>query len=235
MNRHPRFAALRRFERAEPSGEEDARVNDHLAECRRCQNVVRRVRAIRTGAAELLDPPAPEDSWAVIQERLDAGEAVLLPGAGARSSGPWLRARHLAGLALILGASAATAFVGPPIATWAASLFDPPPVADAPPEAGFATLPQSGQVLVKLTANTADVTVRVRRAPSPLLEVRGRGAAAEAGFVITGETIEVVGATGGEILLLIPEGISARLTTGSSVLLLDDSVDILVPAIDEQS
>lgn len=248
MTRHPSFAALRRFESADVGGGEvgaagDAGLSRHLAGCRRCQDTVRRIRAIRTGAAELLDPPVPEDGWTAIAERLDAGEAILLPDAGVPSSGRWFRARHLAGLALILTASAAAAVAAPPIVTWAAGLFEPPPVtepspvsepspvAEAPPETGVAAMPQSGRLLVKLTGNTSDVTVRVRRAPSPLLEVRGSGAATAAQFVLTGETVEVAGATGGTILILVPDGVTARLDTGSRVVALDDSVDIVVPAI----
>lgn len=245
MTRHPSFAALRRFESANLSGDGDARLNHHLAGCRRCQDAVRRIRAIRAGAAELLDPPVPEDGWTAIEERLDAGEAVLLPAAGVSYNGRQFRARHLAGLAVILSASAAAALAAPPIATWAAGLFEPPPVTepspvaeplpvtDAPPETGVAAMPQSGRLLVKLTANASDVTVQVRRASSPLLEVRGRGAATAAQFVLTGETVEVVGATGGTILILVPDGVTARLATGSRVLVLDDSVDIVVPAIGE--
>lgn len=233
LTRHPSLSALRRFESADLTGGGDARLNRHLAECRRCQNEIRRIRAIRTDAAELLGPPVPDDSWTAIQERLEAGEAVVLPDAGVRSSGRWFRVRSIAGLLLLVGAGAAAALAGPPIAAWATRLFEPPAAAEAPPEAGLATIPQSREVLVKLTANTSEVTIRVRRGTSPLLEVRGRGAAASAEFVLTGDTIEVFAANGGEILLFIPEGITARLATESSVLVLGDSADVIVPVIGE--
>lgn len=234
MKSHPRHAALREFESADRAGAVDARLNRHLAECRRCQHAVRRIRSIRTGAAELLGPPSPADSWAAIEARLDRGDAVLLPDAGTPPGNRSFGARHVAALFLLTGAGAVAALTAPAAATWAVGLFEDPSPAAPVPEAGIATTPHSPDVLVTLIGNTSDVIVRTRPSRTPLLEVKGRGAAAEAEFVIAGETIEVVGASGGEILLLVPEGITARLATGRSVVVLTDSADIVVPAAGER-
>lgn len=233
MKRHPTHAALRHFESADGTEAVDGRLNRHLAECRHCQDAIRRIRSIRTGAAELL-APAPPDSWAAIEARLDAGDAVLLPDAGAPSGTRSLGARHVASLFLLTTAGAVAALTGPPVARWTARLFEEPTAVVAVPEAGVATSPHSSEVLVKLTENTSEVIVRVRPSTTTLLEVKGRGAAAGAEFVVAGETIEIVGAAGGEILLLVPEGVTARLAIARSVVVLTDSADIVVPAPGER-
>lgn len=234
MTHHPRPAALRRFERADRSGAGDARLGRHLAECLRCQDAVRRIRAIRTGAAELHDPPPPEDAWAAIEARLDTGDAVLLPDAGAPSGSRSFGLRQVAVLAVLMTGGAVAALAGPPVVSWAGRLLEKPtsPAASVP-EAGVATTPESGEVLVRLLGNTAEVTVRMRPSTTDLLEVKGRGAAAGAEFVIAGETIEVVGATGGELLVLVPEGVTARLATERSLVVLTDSTEVIVPAAGE--
>lgn len=228
--KHPTHAALRRFERAERAGPVDGRLNRHLAECRRCQDAVRRIRSIRTGAAELLAPPPPARGWSAIEARLDTGDAVLLPDAGVPSANRSLGARHVAALLLLTTAGAVAALAGPSVAGWATRLLDEPPAAATVPEAGVATTPQSPTVVVRLMANTSDLTVRTRPSGTTLLEVKGTGPAAEAEFVIAGETIEIVGAAGGEILVLVPAGVTARLATERAVVVLPDSGDIVVPA-----
>lgn len=229
MKRHPSHAALRDFESADRSGAVDARLTLHLAECLRCQDAVRRIRSIRKGAAELFDPPPPADGWAALQTRLDTGDAVLLPDGGAWVGSRSLGFRHVAAILILLSAGAVAALAGPPVLDWAAELFEREPLAESIPEAGIATMPQGSEVLVKLIGNTSEIEVRVRPSMSQLLEVTGRGAAAGAEFVLAGEAIEIVGAGGGEILLRVPEGITARLITAGSTVVLADSADLVVP------
>lgn len=230
MKRHPTHAALRRFEDGDRIGSVDGRLNRHLAKCGRCQGAVRRIRSIRTGAAELLTPPPPTGGWSAIEARLDTGDAVLLPDPGVPAASRSLGARHVAALLLLTTAGAVAALAGPSVAGWATRLLDGPPPAATVPEAGVATTPQTSTVVVRLMANTSDLTVRTRPSGTTLLEVKGTGPAAEAEFVIAGEAIEVVGAAGGEILVLVPDGVTARLATARAVVVLPDSGEIVVPA-----
>lgn len=229
MKRHPSRAALRQFESADRTRSVDGRVSRHLAACYRCQEAVRRIRSVRSGAAELFDPPPPADRWAAIRAQLDAGDAVLLPVAGAPPMSRSPGIRRVAALFLLLSAGAVAAMAGPAILEWAVAVVDGTPPADTAAEAGIAATPQGSEVLVKLVGNMSAVSVRVRPSKSGLLEVTGRGAAAGAEFVLAGETVEIVGAEGGEVLLLVPEGITARLTTARSTVVLADSADVVVP------
>lgn len=228
MKRHPSHAALRDFESVDRTGSVDAHLPRHLAECPQCQEAIRRIRSVRKGAAELFDPPPPADGWAAIRARLDEGDAVLLPDGGVSPRSRSLGVRHVAAMLLLVWAGAVAALAGPPVLDWAAALFEDPPPAEAIPEAGIATIPQGSEVLVKLIGNTSEVEVRVRPSMSPLLEVTGSGAAAGAEFVLAGEVVEIFGAEGGEILLRVPEGITARLVTARSTVVLADSADVVV-------
>jgi hypothetical protein len=76
---HPTFRTLARFDEDTLSPSRRARVAEHLARCSRCFATVKDLRDIREGILRLTPPEPQEDLWIGIEERLKAGERLLLP------------------------------------------------------------------------------------------------------------------------------------------------------------
>ncbi|HWK89280.1 MAG TPA: zf-HC2 domain-containing protein [Longimicrobium sp.] len=84
-----------------------------------------------------------------------------------------------------------------------------PPAAAAPPpekvpEAGIGVAPAAGEVRVVVTAPGAALRIRVSVGDVPVAQVRGRDAAAQAGFASGRGRITVTGARAGELVVVLP-------------------------------
>jgi hypothetical protein len=216
MKIHPSFERLQRFATAESPPSADSK---HLADCSDCRHTVQWLRDTRGAAAALSERPAPAESWERIAARVSAGESVLLPTelvTQHRSVGARALWRAALGLLLLAGAAAA-AFQGSALRRWAERLFSreaPAPIETAPVapqparEAVLLVEPNEGRVVLVLEQPRAGLRIHVRLSEVGAVEVRGRGAAADAQFRSGAGRLTIVEAAGGELDVTIPQSLA---------------------------
>lgn len=209
---HPDLDALVGMSRSAAVRPEAA---EHVSTCAECSQTVAWAAEVRAVAAETTALTAPAGAWPVIEARLDAGERVLLPAADARS---WTRAAAVAA-GLVLCASVAAALVPQTgVRAWierqigiTAPVEMSVPVEGPSASTGLALPLSDGVMHVELSAPAAPLVLRLRMSDGSDLEVHARGGAAAAQFLAGTDRLEITGAAGGEITLLLPR--SARLIT----------------------
>jgi hypothetical protein len=216
MKIHPTFERLQQFATADYPPSADSA---HLEDCSDCRHTVQWFRATRSAAAALSERPAPAGSWERTAARVRAGESVLLPTelvTERRSVGSRALWRAALGLLLLAGAAAA-AIQGPALWRWAEQLFSrekpspvtPAPVAPQPArEAVLLVEPHEGRVVLVLEQPRAGVRIHVRLSDVDAVEVRGRGAAADAQFRSGAGRLTIVQAAGGELDVTIPQALA---------------------------
>ncbi|HST61679.1 MAG TPA: hypothetical protein VLK84_23440 [Longimicrobium sp.] len=204
-----------------------------------------RIVARREAGEELLLPAGPVP-LAVPEARAETGgrasilrrAAVLLVGVAGIASATVPGSPVRAWLGAVLGGGAETAVTPaatPPADSASASTAATPPApVESGPVAGIAVLPSAGDVRVVVVDAHPALRIRVRLTDTGRAEVRGRGAAADAGFASGRGRITVTGARGGgELEVLLPRGARrASLTVdGRRYVTLDDGhLTVLVPA-----
>ncbi|HEV2149709.1 MAG TPA: hypothetical protein VGR37_20075, partial [Longimicrobiaceae bacterium] len=109
------------------------------------------------------------------------------------------------------------------------------PPADDAASAGVSVLPELGRIQVVLTSPSPDLRIRVRLTDDSYSDVRATGAAAGARFRTGPGRVEVLGATGGEVEVVLPR--TARSATvevdGRPYFRKDgDGIRLLAPASD---
>lgn len=209
---HPDFDVLVGISRSEAVRPE---AMEHASTCEECSQTVAWAMAVRSAAAEATALAAPAGAWPAIEARLDAGERMLLPG---REAGGWTRAAAVAA-GLVLCASVAAALVPQTgVRAWierqigiAAPVETSAPVEGAPASTGLALPLRDGVMHVELSTPAAPLVLRLRMSDGSDLEVHATGGAAAAQFLAGTDRLEITGAAGGEITLLLPR--SARLIT----------------------
>jgi hypothetical protein len=204
-----------------------------------------RILARREAGEELLLPAGPVP-LSIPQARAEAGgrasivrrAAVLLVGVAGIASATVPGSPVRAWLGSVLGGGGETAATPAAPSSPADSAPAPVPATPPPvppgPEAGIAVLPDAGGVRVVVVDAHPALRIRVRLTDAGRAEVRGRGAAADAGFASGRGRITVTGArVGGELEVLLPRGARrASLTVdGRRYVTLDDGhLAVLVPA-----
>lgn len=205
-----------------------------------------RILARREAGEELLLPAGPVP-LSVPQARRETGgrasivrrAAVLLVGVAGIASATVPGSPVRAWLGSVLGGGGETAATpaapsSPADSAPAPVLATPPAPVPPGPEAGIAVLPDAGDVRVVVVDAHPALRIRVRLTDGGRAEVRGRGAAADAGFASGRGRITVTGARGGgELEVLLPRGARrASLTVeGRRYVTLDDGhLTVLVPA-----
>jgi hypothetical protein len=216
---HPDFESLVGMSRSETARESAA---DHLSECAACSDTIAWAVDVRAAAAAATSLRAPAGAWTQIESRLERGERMILPGSAQATGGRRRAAAVAAGLVLL--ASAGAALVPQTgVRSWIERhLFDMPvagteapaataPVDGPPSSAGFALQLVNGALHIELTSAAAPLLVRLQVTDGTDVEVSATGAAAGAQFLAGSGRLEITGAMGGEITLLLPR--SARLIT----------------------
>lgn len=212
--KHPDFDALVSMSRS--GGAVRAETVEHVSTCADCSATLAWAAELRAAAAEATTLAAPAGTWTEIELRLDAGERMVLP-APRRSHGGTRAAAVAAGL--VLCASVAAAIVPQTgVRAWierqlgvAADVETTLPVDVPPPSAGLALPLRDGVMHVELSTPTAPLVLRLRVSDGSDIEIVATGGAAAAQFLAGTDRLEITGAAGGEITLLLPR--SARLIT----------------------
>lgn len=219
--RHPHTESIARHVDGTLRANAHRRVAAHVASCAICTESMSWMHDVRSTAAHATTLAAPATTWSDIEARLDRGDAVVLP---TETAAPRRRARAAAIAAgLVLCASVAAALVPQTgVRVWlerqllgesaAAPTVTVPAAAPASPDiAEMAVSPVDGVVHVELTSPAAPLQLRVRFGAGADLEVVAARGAATARFIAGAGSIEIEGASDGEILLVLPR--TARLVT----------------------
>ena len=234
------------------------------ADCRARVTALRERRTQLREATTLAPPPGAWERILARREAgeellLPAGPVpIAVPEARGTDRRPVLLRRAVVLLVGVAGIASATV-PGSPVREWLGSVLGggradapaaaPPAASDAPPaeapaappapvergpEAGIAVLPNLGEVRVVVVDAGPALRIRVRLTDTGRAEVRGRGAAATAGFASGRGRITVTGAeAGGELEVLLPRGARrASLTVDGRryVALEEGRLTVLVPA-----
>jgi hypothetical protein len=216
---HPDFELLVDMSR---SGTAHAGAAAHLAGCAECTDTVAWASGVRAAAAVATSFEAPAGAWSQIESRLDLGERLILPRPDATRSRRVRAAAIAAGLVLLASAGAALvpqtgvrAWIERHLLDMTPARTESPvvvPSPDASPSsAGLALQLVDGALHIDFTSAVAPLVVRVRVTDAADVEVSATGSAAGAQFLAGSGRLEIAGAAGGEITLLLPR--SARLIT----------------------
>jgi hypothetical protein len=152
--------------------------------------------------------------------------SATVPGSPLRE---WLRGRGRA-------QAEAPGTPAPPVPvpdSGAASAAGPAPLPAGAPEAGIGVEPAGGEVRVTISRPGPALRIRVRLGEGPVAQVRGRGAAADAGYASGRGSIAVSDPRSGELEVVLPRAARrATLTVDGTrfVLLQDGQMTVLVPA-----
>ncbi|HEX2167681.1 MAG TPA: hypothetical protein VHG09_10660 [Longimicrobiales bacterium] len=218
--RHPDFDSLVSMSRTDtlhPGGA------DHVPSCAACAATVAWASDIRSAAVAATSLTAPESTWERIESRLDGGERLILPVARGTAHSRTRAAAIAAGLVLMASVGAALvpqtgvrAWIERHVLDVAAEQEPTEatisPAADpSPASAGLVLQLEDGAMHVNLTGAAAPLLLRLRLTDGPDVEVGATGVAAAAQFAAGSGSLEITGADGGEITLLMPR--SARLMT----------------------
>ncbi len=206
---HTRGRTLLHFDGRELTPRKRERVAAHLRDCPRCRERLTWMREVRRVAGAVTVPPGLE-VLGRIQERVAAGDSVLLPSVGeSRGAGPdghRRRSTMVAGFVLLLTAgglaAAQSEVVRERASALIASLFGAP--AAPAPEAGVdVAVPFSGLTIV-LEGVDPSVRLRVSFGEASLLAVVGRGVAAQARFTTAPSRVTVTNVAGGILFIEAP-------------------------------
>jgi anti-sigma factor RsiW len=208
--RHLDGADFLRFEDAELTAEDRARVTDHLAQCARCAGQRAALLAIaarlRQANQDVVLPPAlATPPWH--QPRL---RATARP---ARSASR--RVRRAVGVALCAGVAVAglavAAAASPPLREWLVSHLHPAPVrapiaerptaeptasGTAPHTAEVSFVPTSATLTISLRATSGD-SIEIRPTTSEAVHVRGRASAGDPTVIVMPDGLALVSPRGG--------------------------------------
>ena len=172
--------------------------------------------AVRAAAADATSLSATPALWLAISARLDRGDVVVLPLGASHTGGRMRAAAVAAGLVLFAGVAAALvpqtgvrSWIERQLGIAAESEVVVP--ADIESVTQLALAPVNGALHVEVIGAAAPLRLRVRLADDAELDVRATGAASAAQFLAGSGTLEIAGATGGEIVLSLPR--RARLIT----------------------
>lgn len=240
--RHPNTESIVRHVDGTLSTTAHAGIAYHLTSCASCAATVAWMQGIRERAEQATAVSAPADAWRRIEARLARGDTVVLPLDGPV---PRTRARAAAIAAgLVLCASVVAAVVPQTgVRAWLGRHLGgvriPTPV-DAVPavpsaSAQMAVSPVNGIVHVELTAPAPPLQLRLRLGGGTDVEIVAAQGAATARFIAGVGRIEIEGASGGEILLVLPR--NARVITVDidgirAVELRGEEMTVLVPRAD---
>ena len=197
------------------------------------------MQGVQNAARELTELRAPDDAWERISARLDAGDVVLLPDTAA-SDGRW---RPAAAAALLLLCAGVAAAVVPQtgLRAWIESRLGGSSSANsAAPPASVASAElmvplAGGRVQVDITDASAPLRLRVRTGTADDLGVVAAGDAASARFVAGVGRLTIAGASGGEIILTLPQHAELVTIRVDGVLLLEArgaALTVLAPYAD---
>jgi len=233
---HLRRGTLLAFDAHELGARRTHRARSHLARCPACRARLTRLRELRTTAAAVTSPNAPE-VLDRIEARVRAGEIVLLavpeerhPGAPptARAPGAGRTRTSVAAAAValvVLAGSVAAAMTVAPIRAWVRAhvpaIGGAPPAGSLEPVAGVAVPVGPSGMVIELRDPSPDLTIRITRGASDLLDVIGSGAAAAAEYRSAEDRVTVAGLSGGELRVVIPRHTGpVRLVSGPDTLVL---------------
>lgn len=211
---HPDLAELVGMSRSDHGMRPE--LTAHVSTCAACSETIAWAADVRAAAADATAVTVPPGAWTAIESRLEAGERMVLPGF--RETRSRTRAAAVAA-GLVLCASVAAALVPQTgVRAWLERQLDvvdvvdtPAPVADPAASAGLALPLSDGVMHVDLAAPAAPLVLRLRVSDGSDLEIRATGGAAAAQFLAGTDRVEITGAAGGEITLLLPR--TARLIT----------------------
>lgn len=218
---HPDFDSLMSMSHTDAARAGDA---NHVSSCDECAATVAWAAEIRANAAAATSVTPPASAWGRIESRLDGGERLILPVVTRGTAHRRMRAAAIAaGLALTASVGAALVphtglgawierhvFDVMPEREPAATSVVPP--ADAlPASVGLVLQLNDGAMHVDLTRAAAPLLLKLRLTDGAAVEIDATGIAATAQFVAGSGRLEITGAQGGEITLLMPR--SARWMT----------------------
>ncbi len=200
-----------------PAGER-ASAAEHMLVCEQCRGAhddLRRAGALFSYAVSLLDG-----------EAAPAAATAVGRGEGRARRGGIGSLVKAAGLILVVAAAASAGVPGSPVRVWverivarddpepAAAPVDAPDEEPAPPVAmpvGLAVVP-SGDTLDIVLEDVSDVTIRLRRSGAEQATVSAAGSAVDPAFESGRGRIALRGASGGELIVELPETLTtARL------------------------
>lgn len=196
--------------------DERADAAEHLLLCGPCRedvDALQRANASLTAALHLVDVAPPTDR----AHRIARGGRPRFRG------GSLLR---VGVLVLCVAAVATASAPGSPIREWIAEVIRPaPPATDGVPAPGSAApsapvaepsgpagvaIPGAGHLEIVLSGFT-DGAIRVVRTRGDVVSVSASGTEADPSFRMEADRVEVVGGSGGEVLVEVPRGVTGRL------------------------